>query len=189
MSTSAFFFGGFNASQSDIDAWLRSAKQLKPNVAFSGFPWTSGPKSYPADTVVKGCKNSGQYKTALDAIQACTADTIYIVGHSSGCAIANALDKDLKDTSNVALVALDGFEPKEDQLKRSSTQVWGAVCDNVRSKNYPGPAGGRRRVYEAKNCKNLWALHFSVVNAAATDRTVHNIATGYHQCKANLEWL
>jgi hypothetical protein len=189
MRPSVFFFGGFNASQDDIDAWVRSAKQLKPNVEFSGLPWNSGPKSAPADTVVKGSKKSGQYQAAVDAVQACTADKIYIVGHSSGCAVANAVDKALKDTSRVALVALDGYSPDPDQLKRPSTQVWGAVCDGVRSKNYPGPAGGRRRVYEATNCKKLWALHFSLVNAAATDGTVHSIATGYLHCKANLAWL
>jgi hypothetical protein len=188
MSTSVFYFGGFNASQNDIDTWVRSAKQLRPGVEFSGFRWTSGPKSAPADTVVKGSQKSGQFKTAVDAILACRADRIYIVGHSSGCAVANAVDRELQAT-NVALVALDGYSPSPDQLKRSSTQVWGAECGGVKSKNYPGPAGGRRRVYQATDCKKLWALHFSVVNAAATDAKVRSIATGYFQCKANLEWL
>ena len=189
MSASAFFFGGFHATQSHIDAWLRSARQLKPNVTFTGFPWTAGPKSYPAETVVQGSKASGQFKSALDAIQACAADKIYIVGHSSGCAVANAFDKELKDTSRVVLVALDGYSPDPTQLQRTSTQVWGAECDNVRSKNFPGPAGGRRRIYKATNCKKLWALHFVLVNAAATDATVHDIATGYFQCKANMDWV
>lgn len=189
MSTSVFFFGGFNATQNHIDAWVKSAKQQKPNIDFSGFPWTSGDASYPAETVVKGSKKSGRYKSALDAIQACGADSIHIVGHSSGCAIANAVDKDLKDTSKVVLVALDGFSPDGDQLKRSSTQVWGAECGGVTSKNYPGPSNGRRKVYQATDCKKLWALHFSLVNAAATDGTVHGIPTGYFQCKANLAWL
>lgn len=189
MSTSVYFFGGFNASQKDIDAWVRSAQQQKPGIAFSGFPWASGPKSYPADTVVNGSRKSGQYKAALDAIQACGADKIYIVGHSSGCAVANAVDRGLKDTSKVVLVALDGYSPAPDQLKRTSTQVWGAICDNVKSMNYPGPAGGRRQVYSATNCKTKWALHFCLVNAAATDGPVHSIATGYYQCRANLAWL
>jgi hypothetical protein len=188
MSTSVFFFGGFKATQDDIDAWLRSARQQKRDVEFSGFPWTSGPASYPADTVVKGSKKSGKFKSAVDAIQACKADKIYIVGHSSGCAIANAADKELKDP-RVVLVALDGYSPDGGQLKRSSTQVWGAICGKVKSKNFPGSAGGRRKIYEATDCKKLWALHFSLVNAAATDGTVHSIETGYFQCKANLAWL
>ena len=189
MSTSVFYFGGFNASQNDIDAWVRSARQQRPTVAFTGFPWTSGPKSSPPDTVVKGSKNSGQFKSAIDAIQACTADTIYIVGHSSGCAIANAVDKEIKSASTVVLVALDGYSPDPDQLKRPSTQIWGAICGKVKSKNFPGPSLGRRRIYEATDCKNLYALHFSVVNEAATDGTVRSIATGYAHCKANMAWL
>ena len=74
--------------------------------------------------------------------------------------------------------------------RRPSTQVWAAVCGNTKSLNYPkGQVGGRLNVYEATDCKKLWALHFSLVNAAATDGTVHGIATGYFQCRANLVWL
>jgi hypothetical protein len=189
MSTSVFFFGGFNAAQEHIDAWLRSARQQKPNVVFTGFLWASGPKSWPADTVVKGSKKSGQFTSAVDTIKACTAEKIYIVGHSSGCAVANAVDKELTNTSNVALVTLDGFGPDPDQLKRSNTQVWGAECDGVKSKNYPGPSAGKRKIYQAKNCKKLYALHFVLVNAAANDDTVHSISTGYLKCEANLVWL
>jgi hypothetical protein len=189
MSTSVFFFGGFNATQDHIDAWVRSAKLLKPAVDFTGFPWASGPKSWPADTVVKGSQKSGQFKSAVDLIEACRADKIYIVGHSSGCAVANAVDRALTNTSNVSLVALDGFGPDSTQLKRPTTQVWGAECDGMKSMNYPGAAGGRKKVYQATNCKNKWALHFSLVNAAATKDTVYDIPTGYVNCKANLEWL
>lgn len=189
MSTAVFYFGGFNASKEDIEFWLKSARQQKPDVAFGGYKWESGPKSSPGETVVKGAMKSGQLQWATDDIEVCTADKIYIVGHSSGCAVANALDKALKDTSRIALVALDGYSPDEDQLKRSTTQVWGAKCDGKTSKNYPGPSRGRRRIYEAKNCYSLYALHFSVVNANAKDGKVHSIATGYLDCKANLAFL
>jgi hypothetical protein len=54
------------------------------------------------DGVIKKIKESG-------------ADTRYIVGHSSGCAIANELDSRLKDKSHITLVALDGFQPSADQ--------------------------------------------------------------------------
>jgi hypothetical protein len=188
MSTCVFYFGGFNASQDDIDKWVRSARQQKPTIAFTGYRWESGPASWPAETVVKGSKKTGQFQWANDAIQASGAEKVYLVGHSSGCAVANALDKDLADP-RIVLVALDGYRPEPDQLKRPSTQVWGAECDGVKSKNYPGPSAGRRRIYQAKNCKKLWALHFSVVNAAANDAKVRSIATGYHNCEANLEFL
>jgi hypothetical protein len=189
MSASVFFFGGYKASQTDIDAWLRSAKPQKPNIEFSGFPWPRRASSG-ADSAVTTFTKSGQYKSALDGIQACSADKIYIVGHSSGCAIASAVDKGLKDASKVVLVALDGLIPDLEQLARSSTQVWGAVCGDVKSRNYPeGLVGDRLKVYQATDCKTLLALHFSLVNAAATDSVVKSIATGYARCRANLVWL
>jgi hypothetical protein len=189
MGAAVFFFGGYNASQKDINDWVRSAHQQRPNTAFTGYRWESGPASYPATTVVKGSKKTGQYQWALDDVESCNADKIYIVGHSSGCAVANAVDKGLKDTKNVVLVALDGFSPDDDQLSRPTTQVWGAMCGNVTSKNFPGPSKGRRRIYPATHCKTLWALHFSLVNAAATDSTVHGVSTGYFNCQANLGFL
>src|SRR5262249_49395004 len=133
MSAAVFFFGGWNASQNDIDAWVRSAKQQKPSITFTGFPYPSG-ASWDYDSAVDGFKKSGQYKSAVAAIQACSADSIYIVGHSSGCAISNAVDKGLKDTGKVVLAALDGFAPDSDQGKRSSTQVWAAVNGDAKSK-------------------------------------------------------
>ncbi len=189
MSTSVYFFGGYEASQPDIDLWLRSAKQQKPNVAFFGFPWPADTQSTPDDSVVKGAKKSGLYKSAVNAIQACGADKIYIVGHSSGCAIANAVDNGLTDKSKIVLVSLDGFTPDPDQLKRSSTQVWGATCDGKTSRNYHGGLGSRLKVYPATDCKTDWALHFSLVNTAATDKSVPTRQKGYFQCEANLMWL
>lgn len=163
MSTSVYFFGGYNASQKDIDAWLASAKQQSPNMIFFGFAWPGDTPSYPEEAVLKGSKKSGQFQFAVDTIQGCSADAdkIYIIGHSSGCAIANAVDRELKQT-NFVLVALDGYAPKNDQLKRTSTQVWGAECEGKTSKNYPGPSQGRRQIYHATNCKKLWPLHFSL---------------------------
>ena len=188
MSTAVFFFGGFEASQTDVDAWVRSAKQQKPNIDYSAFPWPQGASSDDVGAV-KGSKNSGQFKSAVAAIEACSADLIYIVGHSSGCAIANAVDNGLKDHSKVVLVSLDGFTPDREQLKRSSTQVWGAMCDGVKSRNYHGGLGSRLKVYLATDCKTEWALHFSLVNAAATDKLVPTRQKGYFQCQANLVWL
>src|SRR5262249_9219608 len=136
---------------------------------------------------------SGQYKKAVAAIQACKANTIYIVGHSSGCAISNGVDKGLNDTRKVALVALDGFAPDADQRSRSSTQVWSAVNGNAKSKNYKDLKrllGNDLQEYPArKDCTTQLALHFSLVNAAATDGTVRHIVDGYFKCEANLVWL
>ncbi|HZF34226.1 MAG TPA: hypothetical protein VE914_10530, partial [Candidatus Angelobacter sp.] len=110
MSQAVFFFGGYHASEPDIDAWLRSARVQKPTVEFIGFPWPKGAHAG-ADSAVKTFSKHGKYDSVIDDIQGNGADTIFIVGHSSGCAIANAVDAGLEWTENIVLVALDGFTP------------------------------------------------------------------------------
>ncbi len=190
MKMAVFYFGGYNASWDDILKWVASAKLQEPNVDITGYGWPKGVVSAPADRVVKGAEQL--IKTAVKDIETSRAELIYIVGHSSGCAIANAVDKRRQTPRKVvALVALDGFSPDADQLKRETTQVWGAICDGVTSKNFPGSAGGRRHIYQVpvKNCKELWPLHFVLVNAAARDKLVTGTRNGYVNCEANLIWL
>jgi hypothetical protein len=191
MSQAVFYFGGYHATQHDIDAWLRSAREQKPHVEFFGFPWPNGARSSSAKDAVNAFKDpkDGPYDSVIDDIQGNGADTIFIVGHSSGCAIANEVDAGLEWTENIVLVALDGFRPNEDQLDRETTQVWGARCEGVHSRNFPGHAKGRRKVFTAKDCKSEWALHFSLVNANAKDGLVDSVAKGYAKCRANLLFL
>jgi hypothetical protein len=191
MSQQVFFFGGFHATQTDMNVWSGNAQAQKPDVGFNAFPWPSGAGADAASAVSKFA-SAGTLESALAAIRASAADTIYLVGHSSGCAIANAVDDRLDNHDKIVLVALDGFAPGRKQLARASTQVWAAECDGAKSKNY-GPlkkaAGGRLQVYAATACKTVWALHFSLVNAAASDDAVKSIATGYANCRANLAWM
>ncbi len=187
MSQAVFYFGGFHASDLDIESWLRSARVQKPAVDFTGFPWPKGANA-DADSAVKAFSKHGKFDAVIEDIQGC-ADTIFIVGHSSGCAIANAVDAGLEWTENVVLVALDGFRPSDDQLDRETTQVWGATCGDVKSRNFPGLAKGRRKIFAATNCKSMWALHFSLVNANSEDGLVDSIANGYAKCRANLLFL
>ena len=163
----------------------------QPDVQFSAFAWPRGAGA-DAPSAVTTFNKSGQFDAAASAIRSSDAELIYIVGHSSGCAIANAVDRSLKDHGKVVLVALDGFGPDRKQLARSNTQVWAAECDGVKSRNHrslKAAVGGRLKVYTATDCKTAWALHFSLVNAAANDSAVKDIATGYANCRANLVWL
>jgi hypothetical protein len=191
MSAYVLFFGGYKATRTDINLWSASAKAQKPDVTFDGYPWPSG-ASWRAESAITTFDKAGSYAQALATIRECATDQIYLVGHSSGCAIANAVERGLKDTSKVILVALDGFLPSRDQLARPSTQVWAAECGRATSRNH-GPLkkaiGGRLKIYQASDCYDSWALHFSVVNSAANDKAVTSIATGYAQCRANLAWL
>jgi hypothetical protein len=191
MSAWVLFFGGYKATRTDVNVWCASAKAQKPDITFDGYPWPSGAKS-DAVSAVSTFKQAGSYAQALGIIRECATDCVYLVGHSSGCAIANAVDRGLKDTSNVILVALDGFLPSRAQLARPSTQVWAAVCGKARSRNHDAlknAIGGRLKVYQATDCFDSWSLHFSVVNSAANDRAVTSIASGYAQCRANLRWM
>ena len=188
MKQAVFYFGGYQASEHDIAVWLRSARAQQPRVEFIGFPWTGG-ASARADSAVKTFSKHGKYDSVIDDIQGNGADTIFIVGHSSGCAIANAVDAGLEWTENIVLVALDGFTPNKYQLDRDTTQVWGARCDGVNSRNFPGFASGKGRVFHATDCKSEWALHFSLVNANANDSLVDSVGNGYANCRANLLFL
>lgn len=182
------FFGGYHASQDDINAWLASARAQRPEVSFDGNPW---PKDTAADdkSALAGF-GADRLHQVIAHIKSSGASKFYIVGHSSGCAIANAVDRGLKDNSTSVLVALDGFVPGSKQLERETTQCWGAVCGDVKSMNYEAmQKSGRFHSYTATDCKTKWALHFSLVNAAANDRAVTSVPTGYTQCKANLMWL
>src|SRR5262245_51355385 len=100
MSTFVVFFGGYQATQDHIDAWLGSAGTRARGTQFIGFPW---PKDMDPGPGKDDIQTSDAYKSAVAAIQASSAGEIYIVGHSSGCAIANAVDSALKDTSKVSL--------------------------------------------------------------------------------------
>jgi hypothetical protein len=191
MSTCVFYFGGYNATETDMKVWLGSAQSQKADVRFSAFAWPSGAAS-DSTSAVTSFRKAGKYASALAAVQASDAELIYLVGHSSGCAIANAVDRGLKDHSKIVLVALDGFAPDRNQLARPGTQVWAAECDGVKSRNYNAlkkVVGGQLKVYPATNCKTSWALHFSLVNSAANDKAVTSIRTGYAGCRANLAWM
>ncbi len=194
MNYSVFYFGGWNATQLNINDWVRSAHHQQPGIKFTGYPYPTG-----AGWDYKSAINSSEKlrTSAVIAIQASRADAIYIVGHSSGCAISNAVDKALKDTSKIRLVALDGFAPDQDQRDRPSTQVWSAWGGDVKkryqAKNYdelkPLLQNELLEYYAGTNCTTKLALHFSLVNTNAADSVVKSIATGYDQCEANLAWL
>ena len=191
MSAYVQFFGGYHASASDVKAWWASAKAQKPDVTFDCFPWPSGAGA-DAESAVSTFTRAGTYALALTEAHAHAADQIYIVGHSSGCAIANAVDRGLKGVSGITLVALDGFAPNHEQRARPSTQIWAAECGGAKSRNHDAlksVAGSRLKIYKATDCFQSWALHFSVVNSAAFDKSVTSIATGYAQCRANLMWM
>jgi hypothetical protein len=175
-----------------MDVWLASAKSQRKDVDFDAIPYPRGASS-DGHSAVAAFTKGDQYGDVIAQIGTCGADQIYIVGHSSGCAIANAVDRGLIDHSHITLIALDGFPPDSTQLGRPSTQVWSADCGAAISLNYKWLkdklGASQLQVFHATNCKTKVSLHFSLVNAAATTKIVESISDGYHHCKANLFWL
>src|SRR6185312_13842188 len=105
MSVYVLFFGGYKATLADIKAWTASAMSQKPGVTFEGYPYPGG-ASWDGGEAVKAFHAAHDYAAAIKKIEACDRDVIYIVGHSSGCAVANAVDAGLKDHAKINLVAL-----------------------------------------------------------------------------------
>ena len=142
MSTFVLFIGGYHAKISDINLWKASAGDRMKDWKFDGYPWPPSAKDASDTSAIAAFK--GSMTEAIAKIVDGKYDQVYIIGHSSGCAIANKIDETLagklKDTSNVNLVALDGFAPSNAQRNRPTTQVWcaqdGKNTSN-KSKNYP----------------------------------------------------
>ncbi len=186
MSIYVVFFGGFRASQPDMNAWQTSAENQCKDVKFDAFPYPD-PAGAGRQSAVDGFGD--QFDGVIKKIEDAGANTLFIVGHSSGCAIANELNSRLKgDHSQITLVDLDGFAPTDDQIKKSTVQAWSAE----------GSGGGkslhwanRNKKFIAASATQEWSLHFSLVNTAATDAiTKDNYRSkGYAGCIANLCWL
>ena len=194
MGTRVFFFGGFQATQQAVASWKGSAAAQRSDVSFESFPWPPSIWHFDdADHAVKAATGDGTLAKAIDAISAHKDDIIFVVGHSSGCYLAMAVDQGLSYTGNINLVLLDGFRTL-DGAQRPSTQIWSAQNGKYTAYNWPkkGNFGGRLKIWTGRNCTNEWSLHFSLVNTATTDDTVgghDDLGNGYAGCRANLCWL
>ena len=184
------FFGGYLSTQQDIDSWIHSAVQQEPTIKFRGWPF---PKGVGAGDVlpVKAYRN---LILSLAKEVVTTPDDFIIVGHSSGCAIANevaAISLSSTTKQNTRLVVLDGFTPNAHIRKQMKFTCWSAKCGVHHSRNWNAMRLTENfKFIESPNCQiSPWCLHFSLVNKNATENTVKRITQGYNNCKANLMWL
>jgi len=182
------FIGGFKSDQTAVGLWLASAKNLRGDVDFDAYPFPNINDSG-RDSSVAGFED--QFDEVIKKIQDSHADKIFIVGHSSGCAIADEVNKRLGgDRTNVTLVDLDGFPPLHDQIAKSqAVQVWYAVGPHGKGESLNHKSG--RIKYRALHATETWSLHFSLVNKAATNKINHKTykTEGYAGCIANLDFL
>src|SRR5690242_7002335 len=104
-STYVYFFGGYRSTDADVQAWGRSVEAKVPGAPAVVYPYPPGASA--GDPLAEW----GRSQEIATEILERTNEQYIIVGHSSGCAIANdvaniALDLGAK---NFKLIALDGF--------------------------------------------------------------------------------
>jgi hypothetical protein len=202
MSTFVLFIGGYGAKISDIELWKSSATGQRAGVTFDGFPWPPSAQNGLKASALSAFKAAKTMPEAIKKIMDSKCDEVFIVGHSSGCAIANSIEEELvgalgkNSTVTVHLVALDGFRPSDAQFSRSAGQIWCADDSKDASNtslNYTSVTNVKGfQTYHAQGCTNVWSLHFSLVNTAISDKTMKgfdDLHNGYLNCRANLCWL
>jgi predicted alpha/beta hydrolase family esterase len=101
--TTIYFFGGFRASKTDVSAWRTSLLQQKPDISVVATPYPHGASA--------GDPLAFWNNAELAATIATSHDDCFIVGHSSGCALANDLAERVlaAECDDFTLIALDGF--------------------------------------------------------------------------------
>lgn len=190
------YFGGYKSTQSEINRWTTSAvAQAGGSFEFVTFPYPTGASSSAASAV----SEFGQEKIdqLAEEIAANPSRQYVVVGHSSGCAIADAVADRVRQLvsgkiPNLELILLDGFLPSRAVRDVVSYKCVSAHNGSSKSLNWTGMStcGAHFIDLPAPNCgSELWCLHFSIVNSAATASTVQTIPEGYTNCKANLSWL
>jgi len=179
-----YFFGGYRSTVADVQAWGKSLEAKVRGATAIVFPYPPGASA--RDPLAEW----GSSQDIAMHILARTNEPSIIVGHSSGCAIANdvanvALDLGAK---NFKLIALDGFRPSRELLSLPGTIVWSAECNGARSLNYDHLSSCQEfRVYHAEVTEQ-WPLHFSLVNLNVSDE-YGELEHGYRKCEANVEVL
>jgi len=189
MSTLVIFFGGYQADKTAMALWLASARTQRGDVQFEAFPYPQG-VNWEDVHAVEGFKKKPGFDAVIDIINKSGADTLFIVGHSSGCAIANALNALVDgDKFQVTLIDLDGFAPQPDQKNKSTVQAWSAEGPGPKDRSLRWSP--HHKMFHSTQATTRIALHFFCVNKAATDdiKSDDYGKTGYVGCIANLDWL
>jgi hypothetical protein len=176
-----FFFGGYLSNNDDVFSWANSVEKKVPNTIVVPFP-------YPRNATSGDPLHVWNYsKTVASMVR----NDDLIVGHSSGCAIAN----DVADTvvnqykiTGFHLIVLDGFKPCQTLLALPNTSVWSAANGNIHSRNYDALSDSPNFNVYHTSVKSQWPLHFSLLNLNVSDNH-SKITEGYYNCDANLDVL
>lgn len=189
------FFGGYQASASDVASW-RNAAQGHPRYGsefrFEAVPYPSGASARESSAVEKGRGTIERYARRI-------ADEPgrqwVVVGHSSGAALAAAVVERVRDPGRILLIILDdgidtGFRPPSGFDPDRQMACWSAV--NARLASFNRDATRRLcrnyREIERADCSTRMCLHFKLVNDNAPSGLARPVA-GYVQVSPFLEWL
>jgi hypothetical protein len=109
-SVYVYFFGGYRSTISDVDAWGKSLEAKVSGTTAIVFPCPPGASA--------GDPLAGYSQDVAMHIVARGNEPCMIIGHSSGCAIADDVAKAALDlgAKNFSLISLDGFRPSPELL-------------------------------------------------------------------------
>ena len=187
-----FYFGGYRSTHDDVVAWKNSLEDkltkllyVAPQVTVFHYP----------DGASAGNPLAQWRHQSTEWIIQQMEDSLnnMIVGHSSGCAIANDVaEHALFEGKKFRLIALDGFCPNDKLLALPGTRVWSAANMTVGKYSLNFWALKARAnhcfcVYQTK-VEEKWPLHFSLVNLNVDDDHIQ-LAEGYRNCDTNLQVL
>jgi len=181
------FFGGYGASQFQVDQWARNAQSTYPyseNYDFKGISYQG--HVWGQDSVV--ARNQSLIRQWVNGINSAPAGCRFVlVGHSSGSAISNAIAAKIKDKTKAQLIVLDGFIPRKPVVATTCWSVRGALNTRGMSSCPSHYLTGAAGCGSASMCR-----HFALVNknAGAAGVNENNYkSTAYSRLQANLDWL
>jgi hypothetical protein len=176
------FFGGAQSKKSVLDACF-------PNFQNFGYP-------PPANTVA----------AVIAEINRNPDQTYLIVGHSSGAEPANQVATGIKkgrqtlkiaNPDRITLMSLDGYAPSgvPKNIKRICWNASGGASKKpIKSRNFASMTTkngcGQVKTYQDDHCKDVWCMHFTLVNQSAPASLDKTWKTqGYDGCsESQLPW-
>ena len=182
MTINIVFFAGNGATISNVHDWANSAEEQNKDLEVKPYAWPTGASVF---NPLSSFKGSPEIAKEINGFK----DETYIIGHSSGCAIANEVVSLITKGPLTHLICLDGFVPYAHQRELPTTQIWSAMHNGHLSRNFTALKGFKNfHVFDPPSgVTSEWGLHYSLVNLNTNNDT--GIINGYKDCKANLCWL
>lgn len=186
--TEVIYFGGYGATQAQMDCWAGGAKSLNYNI--TALPYPSGaPAGYN-----RAIERTSKYQRLLQQIKAHPNKKYKVGGHSSGSQYANNLVQWMLNNgvpaANIELSNLDGFKAPSNLRSKVKWQCWSATNGRINSNNYSSEC----KILKTTRCQTKWCLHFMLVNSEAPNNLSGGgdfIRRGYakNNCQSPTDWI